>query len=93
MPNHVHMLVTLNPTDTLPEMVKIWKGASARKIGKITSTRGKLWQRDYFDRLIRDEDHFFRVARYIRANPAKARLSEEEYLLWESEEVIRLLAT
>lgn len=91
MPNHVHLLATLNLTDTLSEMVKIWKGASARTIGKITSNGGKLWQRDYFDRFVRDEDHFFRVARYIRENPVKARLPEAEYLLWESEAVIHLL--
>jgi REP element-mobilizing transposase RayT len=92
MPNHVHLLVTLNMTDTLPVMVKIWKGTSARRIGGITNSSGNLWQRDYFDRLIRDEEHFFRVARYIRANPRKARLSDGEYLLWESEEVMCLLA-
>ena len=36
------------------------------------------------DRLIRDEDHFWNCARYIRRNPKKARLGSGEYLLWES---------
>ena len=49
------------------------------------SRSGSLWQRDYFDRLVRDEAHFANCVRYIRRNPEKARLGEAEYLLYESE--------
>jgi putative transposase len=42
-------------------------------------------QRDYFDRLVRDEKHFANCVRYIRRNPAKARLHSGEYILCESE--------
>jgi len=38
-----------------------------------------------FDRLIRDANHFANCVRYIRRNPEKARLSDGEYLLHESE--------
>jgi len=33
-----------------------------------------FWQDDYFDRYIRDEDHYRRVVRYIENNPVKAGL-------------------
>ena len=30
---------------------------------------GKLWQRNYFDRIIRDEDELNRIREYILYNP------------------------
>jgi hypothetical protein len=44
-----------------------------------------LWQRDYFDRLVRDQQHLANCVRYIRRNPVKAKLSKEDYILSESE--------
>ncbi len=35
---------------------------------------GKFWQEEYFDRMIRDEAHWFNVVRYIEENPVKAGL-------------------
>ena len=46
-----------------------------------------FWQKDYFDRLIRDSTHFWNCARYIQRNPAKANLREGEYSLFISDEV------
>ena len=31
---------------------------------------GKLWQRNYYEHIIRDEQSFFRIADYIIKNPA-----------------------
>lgn len=42
-----------------------------------------FWQPDYFDRLIRNGEHFDAVMSYIRRNPTMARLREGEYLYWE----------
>jgi REP element-mobilizing transposase RayT len=85
MPNHVHVLFTLMAGNELGDMLHAWRLFSARKINEQKRTTGPLWQRDYFDRLVRDAGHFARCVRYIRGNPAKARLREGEYLLWESE--------
>jgi len=62
-----------------------WKGFTARQINKLLGRSGNLWQRDYFDRLVRDEKHFANCVRYIRRNPEKARLGNDEFILWESE--------
>jgi putative transposase len=87
MPNHVHALVSLHREWTLEELVRSWKIFSARRINPALGQHGTLWQKDYFDRIVRDEDHFWRAASYIRANPTKANLRPGEYLLWESAEV------
>ena len=85
MPNHVHTLLVQNPEWPLEKLTQSWKRFSARQINKILGRSGSLWQRDYFDRLVRDEKHFANCVRYIRRNPEKAGLSEGEFVLWESE--------
>lgn len=85
MPNHVHVLFTLLGGHPLDGLLHSWKSFTANKIHSITGDQGSLWQRDYFDRLIRDDAHFQNCVRYIRKNPLKAKLRPGEYLLYESE--------
>ena len=85
MPNHVHALSSLTASTALPQRLRTWKGVSARHINAHCQRTGPLWQRDYFDRLVRDEEHLHRCVRYIRSNPIKANLRDGEYLLYESE--------
>ncbi len=85
MPNHVHVLFSLHPEASLAEEIGAWKSVLARRINRLLGRSGTLWQEDYFDRLIRDEEHFANCVRYIRRNPEKARLREGEYALCESE--------
>ncbi len=90
MPNHVHVLFSITGTFTLETIVKGWKGFTAREINRINRRRGALWQKDYFDRLVRDEAHFWRCARYIRRN--RRNLPATDYTLWESHSVQRTFA-
>ncbi len=76
MPNHVHLL--FEPKVPLGDLLKAWKGVSARKIGK-----GSIWQKNYRDTLIRDREHFVNALRYIRGNPAE--LPPGTFTLWESD--------
>jgi len=84
MPNHVHVLFTLNAEWKLEEMIHAWKRHSANEINRQRGETGPLWMKDYFDRLIRDPAHLNNCARYIRNNPTKARLRAGEYALYES---------
>ncbi len=34
-------------------------------------TMGKLWQRNYYEHIIRDEDAYLKITQYILDNPAK----------------------
>ncbi len=85
MPNHVHVLVTLEERAKLEIEVGAWKSISARRVNRLLGRSGAVWQEDYFDRLVRDRDHFANCVRYIRRNPEKARLPEGSYELFESE--------
>jgi putative transposase len=85
MPNHVHALFIPRPPWSLERLLHSWKSFTAHALHKQLGTSGDFWQRDYFDRLVRDQAHFANCVRYIRRNPAKAGLRTGEFLLWESE--------
>lgn len=85
MPNHVHVLFRPLNGHTIGEIVKSWKGFSAREVNKRLGKTGSLWMDEYWDRLIRNEDHFEQVCDYIRNNPVKSGLKEGEYLLYEKD--------
>jgi len=85
MPNHVHALFVQNADWPLEKLLRSWKSFSSRKINSLLRRDGSLWQQDYFDRLVRDEKHFTNCVRYIRMNPAKARLHGGEFILYDSE--------
>ncbi|TAG08987.1 MAG: HsdR family type I site-specific deoxyribonuclease [Verrucomicrobia bacterium] len=84
MPNHVHVLFRPRKGHLIEEIMKSWKGFTAREINKRMGTKGKLWQEEYWDRLVRSERHFLKYADYIRNNPVKAKLSNG-FMLWEEE--------
>jgi len=92
MPNHVHVVFEPGAAFTLPELIKSWKGTSARFLTKCQGRKGSLWQDDYYDRLIRDPEHLYRAIRYIKENPMKAGLAFSEYTYWESEATESLTA-
>ncbi len=83
MPNHVHVMFRPLGDHALPDIVRSWKGFTAREINKRIGKTGALWQDEYWDRLIRSEWHFLKVEEYIRENPANARLKEWEFILME----------
>jgi REP element-mobilizing transposase RayT len=91
MPNHVHAVFVQNPEFPLEKLIRSWKGFTARQINKLLDRTGNFWQRDYFDRLIRDGKHFANCVRYIRRNPEKASLGKDEFILWESQTALAVL--
>lgn len=76
MPNHVHAILHIDSSSNLREAMKQIKGVSARRINAVAGRTGRLWQPEYFDRLIRDHEHFERTQSYIHWNPVKAGLCE-----------------
>lgn len=90
MPNHVHALFVQNPVWPLEKLLQSWKRFTTRELNKLLDRSGNLWQRDYFDRLVRGEQHFANCVRYIRRNPEKARLLPAEFILWETEQALEI---
>jgi REP element-mobilizing transposase RayT len=73
MPNHVHLVVDVRDTP-LSQLVKRWKGGTARAANLLLGRHGTFWQGDYFDTKIRDAVHLAQAIRYVEQNPTKAKL-------------------
>ena len=80
MPNHIHILIEPIGSATIQNITQTIKSVSSHNINKITLQKGSIWQKDYFDRIIRNEDHYMRVLEYIRNNPKHC--SPTEYTLY-----------
>ena len=74
MPNHVHTLIEVFNGISLSEIIHSWKSYSANQINKLLNRTGQVWMMEYFDRYIRDYEHFDKVVNYIHNNPVKAGL-------------------
>lgn len=74
MPNHAHVLLRPNEGHSLSNIIKTIKSVSAHKINRLLKRTGAMWQPDYFDRYIRDAEHFQKTVNYIENNPVKAGL-------------------
>ncbi len=74
MPNHVHVLIETMAGWDLGKLLHSWKGYSAHEATKLLGRKGEFWQREYFDRFIRDGEHYENVLRYIENNPVKSGL-------------------
>jgi REP element-mobilizing transposase RayT len=75
MPNHVHLIVDVWDAP-LVKLINDWKGKTSREANKLLGRRGPFWQEDYYDTLIRDEEHLKRAIRYVEQNPVKAFLAK-----------------
>ena len=74
MPNHVHVLIEQVAGHSLSDVVRNWKSFTAKAINRRRQTSGSVWAPDYFDRFIRNREHFANTVLYIEGNPVAAGL-------------------
>lgn len=79
MPNHIHVIFVIphrqvmpggpmgTSAPTVPGLVRYLKRSVTQEI------KENLWQRSYYDHIIRDEADYLRIWKYIDTNPAKWR--------------------
>jgi putative transposase len=71
----------LKPAPTghgLPEIVRAFKTFSARRIHEMRGTRGvSVWQRNYFEHVVRNEAELLRIREYVVNNPLQWELDIE----------------
>lgn len=79
MPNHIHLIIDIDNPDigrtqfapTISRIIKQFKGAVTKQIGF------SLWQRSFYDRIIRNGKEYSAYWQYIENNPIN----------WESDEL------
>jgi REP element-mobilizing transposase RayT len=74
MPNHVHFLMQVFEGFPLAKNIQSIKSYSARQLNHLLGSSGRVWEPEYFDRLIRSEEHFRNEVEYIEYNPVAAGL-------------------
>jgi REP element-mobilizing transposase RayT len=57
-----------------------WKRFTGREANILLKRTGQFWHVDYWDRFIRNDQHFEVVRNYIDNNPVKAGLATEPHL-------------
>ena len=67
MPDHVHVLATIPPTTSIPGIITPRKRYLARM-------HGVRWQRDFFERRLRNDEHVEMMRDYLRQNPVRSGL-------------------
>ena len=86
MPNHIHMIIinsaiigametgeqktgapkTAPPTGmNIPKLMNSFKSIVTKQIGY------SIWQRNYYERIIRDDKEYYNICEYIQQNPLK----------------------
>lgn len=80
MPNHVHTVIETHPGVTIQEVMQRLKGISAKRINQYLGLTGSVWQREYFDRIVRNDAHYQRAIQYILSNPLHCKAGE--FTLW-----------
>lgn len=79
MPNHFHGIIILtNKGDIrgkihpLSEMIRAFKSYSTKEINSLQNSAGRtFWQKNYYDRVIRNEKELERIREYIYFNPLR----------------------
>ncbi|MFA5374281.1 MAG: transposase [Dehalococcoidia bacterium] len=85
MPNHVHGIVIFvgallaapstqgraSPAPTLGDVMRAFKSISAIRINRMMRRTGSLWQRNYYEHVIRGEDDLNDIRQYILDNPTR----------------------
>jgi putative transposase len=109
MPNHVHGVIvitdvgaglrparkgSIHKPHALPEIMRAFKAFCSRGINDMRGTPGaRVWQRNYYEHVIRDEQSLNRIREYILANPERWDLDRENPERRGEDEFDRWLAT
>jgi type I restriction enzyme R subunit len=79
MPNHVHLLASFSTEEAMKTQCDSWLHYTASQINKQLGQKGKFWQQEPFDHLVRSLEQYEYLRRYIAENPIKAKLRRGEY--------------
>jgi len=74
MSNHLHMIFVFNEIKRgLPEIIRTFKALVTR------NTKIKIWQRNYYEHIIRNENALLKIREYIQNNPLIEKIRFEEF--------------
>jgi type I restriction enzyme R subunit len=79
MPNHVHLLAVFSTAEAMKEQCDSWLHYTAFRINQAINGKGKFWQQEPFDHLVRSPAQYAYLRQYIADNPHKGGLKPGEF--------------
>jgi len=81
MPEHFHFIIQPVGEWDISKIMNYIKGTFSRKYNRIFKRKEHLWQRKFFDRILRTKENVVSAIDYIHANPVRRELVKypEEY--------------
>jgi REP element-mobilizing transposase RayT len=91
MPNHIHVIIIIVGVQNFEPLQNKYQKIIPKSIGSIIRTFKAVvtnwcknnghnnfnWQRNYYEHVIRNDEDLFRIREYIRNNPLKWEIDEE----------------
>ena len=75
---------------SLPTIVRAFKSAVTKQINQLRDTPGmKLWQRNYWEHIIHNDDELNRIRQYIMDNPARWEMDRDNPEAFRQPAIIR----
>jgi len=82
MANHCHLVIRPFDSHELEGEVGSMKSVTTQFVNRAEALSGDLWQQESYDRIIRDEEHLYRVVQYVGTNPRRAGLPRKSWRRW-----------
>ncbi len=77
MPDHVHFFCAEVPggaRHSLSRFVGAWKEWTAKELVEVVPTTAPVWQKRFFDHVLRSDESYAEKWKYVRDNPVRAGL-------------------
>ncbi len=81
MPDHVHLIVQPMPQSegvypSIPWFMQSIKWHSSQEMNRLRGTHGPVWQDEYYDTIVRDDEHMANATEYFLLNPVRKGLCD-----------------
>ena len=71
MNDHVHVILRPLGRHSLEDIIHSWKSYSANRLQRTSRRTGRIWQEEYFDKIVRNRRQYHRLIRYVLENPIR----------------------
>jgi hypothetical protein len=71
MPEHFHVLITVDAEMTVEKAAQLIKGGFAFRAGRELGFRAPVWQKGFSEVRVNEREAFLGMREYIHANPVK----------------------
>jgi len=79
MPNHCHIIFIFRNAQTrLSAVVQAFKSITTLQIKKADFYGAQFWQKNYYERVVRNDESLNRIREYVKLNPEKERINFDE---------------